>query len=76
MKKRFRINGKSFNLLGVILFYAIIVMMTVSCFLIIGFTGGCEHDMLSCTEYLVRVIPCVIVLALCAYLYVELYDYN
>ena len=71
--KKFKINGKSCNLFGAILYYSLIAVIVLSFVLIIGFTGGCELGMSTCTQYLAIVIPCLVFLILSVYLLVSVY---
>lgn len=61
MKTEKYVNGKAYNQLGYCLHIVLTVLGVVSFLMMLGYTGSCELNVITMTEYTVRVIPCLAV---------------
>lgn len=60
-KKKKDIYGRTYTKFGYILHIVLVVLGFTSFMMMLGFTGSCEQNYLNCTQYAVRVVPCLAV---------------
>ena len=73
-KKRKDINGRTYSKFGYCLHVALTALGFISFFLVLGFTGSCEHGEITVREYILRVVPSLTVMCSCILLHEKIFD--